>query len=82
MLDESPLDVFLYYLEEMPGEGWELFAVAEPKDGKMNITMPENVDLNEFHPALFFMGGAGASTGVFFLIHPDTGRVYVMMTYN
>ena len=48
----------------------------------MNIVTVETADLDEYHSALFFMGESGASTGVFFLVHPDTGRVYVMLTYN
>lgn len=82
MLDESPPDVYNYYLEEMPDLGWELFALGEQREEGMTIVMPENTDLDQYHLALFFEGGAGASAGVFFLIHPNTGRVYVMLTYN
>jgi hypothetical protein len=82
MLDESPLDVYRYYLEVMSDWGWELFGLGEQREEGMTIVMPENTDLKQYHLALFFMGSAGASTGVFFLIHPDTGRVYVILTYN
>jgi hypothetical protein len=82
ILDESALDVYNYYMEEMPVWGWKLFALGEQREEGMTIVKPENTDLEQYHPAPFFMGGAGASSGVFFLIHPDTGRVYVMLTYN
>ena len=77
MTDSNPMDVYQYYMTEMPAQGSELIRISD--DMFNNLRLSE-ADLSQFHSSLQFMN-ASSGSGVSITITKDfdNGHIYIWM---
>lgn len=76
MTDSHPMDVYQYYMTEMPKQGWELARISDDFFGNIPLS---SVDLGQFHSSIWFMNSSGQGATITILKDFDSGQIYVWM---
>jgi len=77
MTDSHPMDVYPYYMTEMPNQGWELFRIS---NDMFTHIRPSDAKLEEFHSSMdFLMQSTGKGVSISILKDFDNDLIYVWM---
>lgn len=79
MTDSNPMDVYQYYMTEMPNQGWELARISDDFFGNIPLA---SADLNQFHSSIWFQNPSGQGAAITILKDFDNGLIYVWMICN
>lgn len=74
MTDSHPMDVYQYYITEMPKQGWELFRISDDLFGSIPLA---SADLSKFHSSIMFLKSSGQSISIGIAKDFDAGHIYI-----
>ena len=74
--DSHPMDVYQYYMTEMPNQGWELIRISDDLFGNIPLASAE---LDQFHSSIWFSNSSGQTATITILKDFDNGLIYVWM---
>ena len=77
MTDSHPMDVYKYYMTEMPNQGWELFRISDDLFGNIPLA---SADLDKFHSSIMFLHTSGRSISIGIVKDFDNGHIYVWIS--
>jgi len=77
MTDSHPMDVYQYYMTELPDQGWELTRISDDMFGNIRLS---DANLDEFHSSMFFLDSSTNKTVSITIVKDfDNGHIYVWM---
>lgn len=74
--DSHPMDVYQYYMTEMPKLNFELIRISDDFFGNIPLA---SADLNQFHSSIWFSNPSGRSVTIAILKDFENGLIYVWM---
>ncbi|GAB4450041.1 MAG: hypothetical protein OHK0041_11720 [Anaerolineales bacterium] len=74
--DSHPMDVYQYYMTEMPKLNFELIRISDDFFGNIPLA---SADLNQFHSSIWFSNPSGQSVTITILKDFENGLIYVWM---
>ncbi|GAB4459037.1 MAG: hypothetical protein Kow0070_13540 [Anaerolineales bacterium] len=72
--DSHPMDVYQYYMTEMPKLNFELIRISDDFFGNIPLA---SADLNQFHSSIWFSNPSGRSVTITILKDFENGLIYV-----
>jgi len=76
MTDSNPMDVYQYYMTEMPKLNFELIRISDDFFGNIPLA---NANLEQFHSSIWFSNSSGQGATITILKDFDSGHIYVWM---
>jgi hypothetical protein len=76
LTDSHPLDVYQFYMTEMPKQNWELIRISDDFFGNIPLS---SADLDQFHSSIWFQNSSGQTATITILKDFNNGQIYVWM---